>query len=58
MFCSLAGSEAKLLDSLDNRTVPMWWDDIDSLVILEKMTVLLYINKVLVLMTCKVISVV
>ncbi len=45
-FYFIAGSEARLLDSLNNTTIPMWWDDIDSLVILEKMTVLLY-NKVL-----------
>ena len=40
-----AGSEARLLESLVNRTIPLWWDDIDSLVVLEKLTVLLY-NKV------------
>lgn len=41
----VAGTEAKLLDSLVNRTIPMWWDDIDNIVVLEKLTVLLY-NKV------------
>ena len=40
-----AGSEAKLFDSLVNTAIPPWWDDIDSLLILERLTVLLY-NKV------------
>ncbi|XP_067020202.1 uncharacterized protein [Acropora muricata] len=40
--CIGAGSEARLLESLVNRTIPLWWDDIDSLVVLEKLTVLLY----------------
>ena len=50
-FFSAAGSEAKLLDSLNNTTIPMWWDDIDSAVILEKMTVLIY-NKVIICNFC------
>jgi hypothetical protein len=41
----LGGSEAKLLESLGNRTIPLWWDDLDNLLVLEKLTVLLY-NKV------------
>ena len=41
-FVISAGTEAKLLDSLVNRTIPMWWDDIDNLAVLEKLTVLLY----------------
>ena len=40
-FFSADGSEAKLLDSLNNTTIPMWWDDIDRVVILQKVTVLL-----------------
>ena len=44
----LAGTEAKLLDSLVNRTIPMWWDDIDNLIVLEKLTILLF-NKVCIL---------
>ena len=50
MLIHLAGTEAKLLDSLVNRTIPMWWDDIDNLSVLEKLTVLLY-NKVCILCT-------
>lgn len=38
---NIAGSEAKLLESLVNRTIPLWWDDIDNLATLEKLTVLL-----------------
>ena len=45
MLIHLAGTEAKLLESLGNRTIPMWWDDIDNLSVLEKLTVLLF-NKV------------
>ena len=45
MLMRLAGTEAKLLDSLVNRTIPMWWDDIDNLIVLEKLTILLF-NKV------------
>lgn len=41
-FFSAAGSGAKLLDSLNNTTIPIWWDSIDRVVvILQKMMVLI-----------------
>ncbi len=42
MLIHLAGTEAKLLDSLVNRTIPMWWDDIDNLSVLEKGMYIMY----------------
>ena len=47
----IGGSETKLLESLMNRTIPLWWDDLDNLLVLEKLTVLLY-NKVYTVYIC------
>ncbi|CAB4026318.1 Hypothetical predicted protein, partial [Paramuricea clavata] len=37
-----AGTGAKLLETLVDRTIPIWWDDIDNPPVLENLTVLVF----------------